>query len=125
RGHVLIVTLIFFTALGVRLINWQSHHVEALAVQTSVALNYKQQARLIQANGVASLYEASSSTNNPDLLGHPPGYPLLLSALYRVAGEHDTVTQFVQIILDSLSVVIIVLIAFAFFPAAIGYIAGL
>jgi 4-amino-4-deoxy-L-arabinose transferase-like glycosyltransferase len=125
RCRVLIVTLIFFTALGVRLINWQSHHDEALAVQTSVALNYKQQARLIQANGVASLYEASSSTNNPDLLGHPPGYPLLLSALYRVAGEHDTVTQFVQIILDSLSVVIIVLIAFAFFPAAIGYIAGL
>jgi len=123
--QVLIVALIFFTALGVRLINWQTHHDEALAVQTSVALNYKQQARLIQANGVASLYDPSSATNNPDLLGHPPGYPLLLSTLYRVAGEHDTVTQFLQIILDSLSVVIIVLIACEFFPAAIGLIAGL
>jgi len=125
RYQVLILALIFFTALGVRLINWQSHHDEALAVQTSVALNYKQQARLIQANGFTSLYDASSSTNNPDLLGHPPGYPLLLSALYRVAGEHDTVTQLLQIILDSLSVVIIILIAFEFFPAAIGFIAGL
>ena len=105
--------------------NWQSHHDEALTVQTSVALNYKQQARLIQANGLASLYDASSPTNNPDLLGHPPGYPILLSVLYRVSGEQDTVTQFLQIILDSLSVVIIVLIAFEFFPAAIGVIAGL
>jgi 4-amino-4-deoxy-L-arabinose transferase-like glycosyltransferase len=123
--QALAVALIFFTALGVRLLNWQTHHNEALTVQTSVALNYKQQARLLQANDVASLYDASSSTNNPDLLGHPPGYPILLSALYRVAGEHDTVTQFVQIILDSLSVVIIILIAFEFFPAAIGFIAGL
>jgi len=125
RCQVLILTLIFFTALGVRLLNWYGHYQEALTVQTSVALNYKQQARLIRANGVASLYVASSATNNPDLLGHPPGYPILLSALYRVAGEHDMVTQFLQIILDSLSVVIIVLIAFEFFPAAIGIVAGL
>ena len=125
RCKVLIVTLIFFTALGVRLLNWQTHHDEALAVQTSVALNYKHQARLIQANGLASLYDASSSTNNPDLLGHPPGYPILLSVLYRAGAEQDTVTQFLQIILDSVSVVIIVLIAFEFFPASIGVSAGL
>jgi 4-amino-4-deoxy-L-arabinose transferase-like glycosyltransferase len=125
RCKVVIVTLIFFTALGVRLVNWQGHHDEALGVQTSVALNYKHQARLIQANGVASLYDASSSTNNPDLLGHPPGYPILLAVIYRLAGEQDTATQFLQIILDSLSVVIIVLIAFEFFPAAVGVIAGL
>lgn len=125
RCKVLIVTLVFFIALGVRLINWQSHHDEALTVQTGVALNYKHQARLLRTNGVASLYDASSPTNNPDLLGHPPGYPILLSVLYRVSGEQDTVTQFLQIILDSLSVVIIVLIAFEFFPAAIGVIAGL
>jgi 4-amino-4-deoxy-L-arabinose transferase-like glycosyltransferase len=125
RCRVLIVTLIFFTALGVRLLNWQSHHHEALAVQTSVALNYKHQATLIQANGVASLCDSSSSTNNPDLMGHPLGYPILLSVMYRVGGQSDTATQFLQIILDSLSVVIIVLIAFEFFPAAIGLLAGL
>ena len=125
RCKILIVTLIFFTALGVRLLNWQSYHDEALSVQTSVALNYKHQATLIQANGFASLYDASSSTNNPDLMGHPPGYPILLSVMYRVGGQSDTATQFLQIILDSLSVVVIVLIAFEFFPAAIGLIAGL
>src|SRR6185295_19162447 len=125
RCKVLLVTLIFFTALGVRLLNWQSYHDEALAVQTSVALNYKHQAKLIQANGLASLHDASSSSNNPDLMGHPPGYPILLSVIYRVGGQSVTATQFLQIILDSLSVVVIVLIAFEFFPAAIGLIAGL
>src|SRR4029078_8683179 len=83
RYQILILTLVFFTALGVRLLNWYGHYQEALTVQTSVALNYNQQARLIRANGVASLYDSSSATNNPDLLGHPPGYPILLSALYR------------------------------------------
>jgi 4-amino-4-deoxy-L-arabinose transferase-like glycosyltransferase len=124
RQHLLILVLIFLIALGVRLLNWQGHHDEALAVQTSVALNYKHQARLIQANGVTSLYDAASGTNNPDLLGHPPGYPILLSFVYRVA-ESDKLAQLLQIICDSLSVVIIVLIACEFFPVAVGLIAGL
>jgi 4-amino-4-deoxy-L-arabinose transferase-like glycosyltransferase len=122
---LLIVGLIFFTALGVRLLNWHGSRNQVLAVQTSVALNYKHLAGLIRANGLSSLYDASSSTSNPDLLGHPPGYPILLSFVYRVAPESDTATQLMQIVLDSLSVVIIVLIAFELFPAAVGVIAGL
>src|SRR6185436_17578219 len=43
RRRLLLLLLIFLTALGVRLLNWQSHHDDALAVQTSVALNYKHQ----------------------------------------------------------------------------------
>src|SRR6266550_9178482 len=125
RRTLLLVALIFLTAFGVRLLNWQGHHNEALAVQSSVALNYKHQARLIQANGLASFYDSSSSTNNPDLLGHPPGYPILLSLIYRSAGESDATTQALQMILDSLSAVIIVLIAWELFPFAVGVIAGL
>ena len=127
---LLIVALIFFTALGVKLLNWQGHHNEASAVQTSVALNYKHLAGLIHENGLASLYDASSSTSNPDLLGHPPGYPILLSFVYRFTESEsdprsETSTQLLQMILDSLSAVIICLIAFELFPTAVGVIAGL
>jgi 4-amino-4-deoxy-L-arabinose transferase-like glycosyltransferase len=122
---LLIVGLIFFTALGVRLLNWQEHGSEAYSVQTSVALNYKHLAELIRANGLRSLYDATSSTSNPDLLGHPLGYPILLSFIYRVAPQSDTATQLLQVVLDSLSVVIIVLIAFELFPGAVGVTAGL
>lgn len=125
RRKLLIVALIFFTALGVRVLNWTAHRREVSAVQTSVALNYKHLAGLIRANGLASLYDASSSTSNPDLLGHPPGYPILLSLIYRIASESDTAAQFVQMILDSLSAVIIFLIAVELFPTAVGVIAGL
>jgi 4-amino-4-deoxy-L-arabinose transferase-like glycosyltransferase len=124
RRRLAVVALIFFTALGVRLLNWHGHGGEVSAVQSSVVLNYKHQARLIQANGLASLHDASSTTNDPDLLGHPLGYPILLSFIYRVA-ESDTATQLLQIVLDSLSAVLIALIAFELFPVAVGMIAGL
>ena len=94
-------------------------------MQTSVALNYKHLAGLIHQNGLASLYDPSSSTSNPDLLGHPPGYPILLSFVYRFAADRDTTIQLVQIILDSISAVIIFLIACELFPVAVGLIAGL
>jgi 4-amino-4-deoxy-L-arabinose transferase-like glycosyltransferase len=125
RRKLLILGLIFLTTLGVRLLNWHDSHNEVSAVQTSVTLNYKHQARLIRANGLASLYDASSSTSNPDLLGHPLGYPILLSLIYRVAPESDTATQLVQIILDSLAAVIICLIAFELFPTPVAVVAGL
>lgn len=125
RKRLLIVLLIFFAALGVRLVNWQASGNEPLTVQSSVAENYKQLAALIHTNGVLSLYHSASSTNNPELLGHPPGYPILLALIYRVAGEFDKSAQVLQIIVDSLSAIIILLIAFELFPASIGIIAGL
>jgi 4-amino-4-deoxy-L-arabinose transferase-like glycosyltransferase len=125
RLKVLILSLIFLTTLGVRLLNWHDIGNEVSAVQTSVTLNYKHQARLIRENGLASLYDPSSSTSNPDLLGHPLGYPILLSLIYRFAPESDTTTQLVQIILDSLAAVIICLIALELFPTAVAVVAGL
>lgn len=124
RRRVAILALIFFAALGVRLLNWHGHGSEVSAVQSSVVLNYKHQARLIQTNGLASLYDASATTNDPDLLGHPLGYPILLSFIYRIA-DSDTATQLVQMFLDSLGAVLIALIAFELFPAAVAVIAGL
>jgi len=125
RRRVLILCLIFCTALGVRLLNWQAARHEVLAVQTRVALNYKHLAGLIRTNGLTSLYDSSSATSNPDLLGHPPGYPILLSFVYRLAPESDTATQLLQMVVDSLSVVTIVLIAFELFPIPIGIITGI
>jgi 4-amino-4-deoxy-L-arabinose transferase-like glycosyltransferase len=125
RRKLSILVLIFFIALGVRLLNWHSSRNQVSAVQTTVALNYKHQAQLIRRNGLASLYDSSSPTNNPDLLGHPLGYPILVSLIYRVAPESDTATQFLQMILNALASVIISLIAFELFPTPVGIIAGL
>jgi 4-amino-4-deoxy-L-arabinose transferase-like glycosyltransferase len=106
-------------------LNWQNHRNEVFGVQTSVTFNYKHLAGLICENGLGSLYDASSSTSNPDLLGHPPGYPIFLCLIYRIVAAPDMATQLLQMILDSLSAVMIFLIACELFPLAVGLIAGL
>lgn len=125
RRRIFILAVIFFTALSVRLINWYGSRNEVYFVQTNVALNYKHLAGLIRANGLASLYDPAATTSDPGLSGHPPGYPVLLSLIYRVSPASDTAAQLCQIILDALSVVTITLIGFELLPAAVGLIAGI
>ncbi|MCM3873464.1 MAG: glycosyltransferase family 39 protein [Pyrinomonadaceae bacterium] len=124
RQRIIVAGLIFVSAFGVRLLVWQNKRAEVPQVQTGVAENYKQLARLLQQNGLASFFDHSSTTNNPDLLGHPPGYSILLAFLYRLAGETDFATQLFQMICDSLAAVMIFLIAIELLPLGIGLIAG-
>lgn len=108
-----------------RLLNWHNSRTQVSAVQTGVVINYKNQAHLIRQNGLASLYDSSSPTNNPDLLGHPLGYPILVSLTYRLAAESDAASQVLQMTLDSFAAVIICLIAFELSPTSDGVFAGL
>ncbi|MGI8899037.1 MAG: glycosyltransferase family 39 protein, partial [Pyrinomonadaceae bacterium] len=121
---MIIISLIFFSAVGVRLLVWQSKHTEVEQVQTRVTENYTHLARLLQQNGLASFFDRSSTTSNPDLLGHPPGYSILLTLIYRLAGETNLAAQLFQMICDSLAAVVIFLIAIELLPFGVGIIAG-
>src|ERR1044072_8088566 len=79
RRKLFAFALVFAAAFCVRLLCWDDARAEARAVQSAVTENYKQQARLIRENGALSLFIPGSSTNDPDLLGHPPGYPFVPS----------------------------------------------
>jgi 4-amino-4-deoxy-L-arabinose transferase-like glycosyltransferase len=125
RQRTIICALIFLTALGVRLVVWQNQRTDALQVQTGVTQNYKHLARLVRQNGLRSFFYRSSSTSNPDLLGHPPGYSLLLALTYRILGESDRAVLMFQIFCDSMCAVIIVLIAAQLLPFGVGALAGL
>jgi 4-amino-4-deoxy-L-arabinose transferase-like glycosyltransferase len=124
RRKLLPILIIFFVALGVRLLCWHDARFETTKVQTSVTNNYKSLARLLIENGAGSFFDPRSTTNNPDLLGHPPGYPIFLAALYRTFGESDTTIQIVQMLADSLAAVLILLIAAELFPFVVAVIAG-
>ncbi|MGH9962580.1 MAG: glycosyltransferase family 39 protein, partial [Pyrinomonadaceae bacterium] len=124
RQRTIICILIFLTAFGVRLVVWQNQRTDAQQVQTGVTQNYKHLARLIRQNGLRSFFYRSSSTSNPDLLGHPPGYSLLLALIYRIVGESDRAVQMFQIFCDSLCAVINVLIATELLPFGVGALAG-
>ena len=125
RRRAAAFVLIFAAALGVRLLCWQDARFEAHKVQTSVTQNYKHLARLLRENGAASFYDPASPTAEPDLLGHPPGYPFVLASVYAVFGESDAAAQVFQAACDALAAALVFLIAAELLPFGAGVTAGL
>ncbi|HEX8284651.1 MAG TPA: glycosyltransferase family 39 protein [Pyrinomonadaceae bacterium] len=107
-----------------RLLCWGDVRFEARKVQSAVSQNYRQMARLLAENGVASLYDPASTTSEPDLLGHPPGYSFVLAAVYGVFGESDAAAQIFQIVCDSLAAALVFLIAAELLTFGVGVGAG-
>jgi len=111
----LIICGLFLLALGVRFLTWQDNRRDIWKVQTSVTEGYKDSAHQL-ARGDFKLF--ASDINH---MGHPPGYPILLAAIFKTFGDSDTAIQFLQILLDAVAVVLLFLIALEFlpFPAAV------
>jgi 4-amino-4-deoxy-L-arabinose transferase-like glycosyltransferase len=124
RRRALAFALVFAAALGIRLLCRSYVRGEVGAVQTAVTENYKQQARLLVENGIASFFDPGSATNDPELLGHPPGYPFVLALVYEVFGESDTAAQVLQIICDSLAAALVLLVAAELLPFGAAVVAG-
>ena len=124
RRKLFAVALVFAAALGARLLCLLDARVEARAVQSAVTENYKQQARLISENGAASFFDPTSKTNDPDLLGHPPGYPFVLALVRALFGESDAAVQIFQIVCDSLAAALVLLIAAELLPFRAAVVAG-
>jgi len=123
-ARALILTALFFVSFGIRIANWHYAGDEALRVQSGVAMNYKQLASLLQTKGLSSLFDSSAPTSDLNLLGHPPGYPILLSLLYK-GTQTDRAIQILQMIADSVSVLLIVLICAELFPISVCVLVGL
>lgn len=116
--------LVFAAAFGVRALCWRDARDEAPRVQTAVTENYKHLAALLRQNGAASFFDPSSPTSDPDLLGHPPGYPFLLAFVSSAFGESDAAAQIFQIVCDSLAASLVLLIAAELLPFGVAAVAG-
>ncbi len=117
--------IIFLLAFGVRFLCWHDARSEAVKVQSGVTEGYKHMARLMVQGGISSFFNPHSPLSDANLLGHPPGYPVVLWLLFNAFGESDTAIQFFQILCDALAAVLIFLIAAELLPVAAGLIAGL
>jgi 4-amino-4-deoxy-L-arabinose transferase-like glycosyltransferase len=124
RRRAVAFALVFAAAFGVRLLCWRDVRFEAYKVQTSVSENYRQLARLLVQNGAASFYDPRSTTSEPDLLGHPPGYPFVLAAVYALFGERDAAAQVFQAACDALAAALVFLIAAELLSYGTGLVAG-
>src|SRR6266404_2910262 len=125
RSRVTIALLIFLLAFGVRLLSWHDTRLDVGKVQTTVSGDYKRVAQLLRQGGVASFLSSSSPLNDLNTLGHPPGYSILIAAVYSVCGDSDTAVQFAQIVCDALAAVLIFLIVGELLPLSAAVVAGM
>ena len=117
RSLAVAALLVFAAAFGVRFLALQDARLEYGKVQWAVTAGYKQVARLLAEGGVASFFAKNSPLASPDTLGHPPGYPFLLAAVFRATGESDAAVQLTQITCDALACVFLLLIVAELFPS--------
>lgn len=126
RQTIIIGLIVFSVALGVRLLSWHDTRQEVWKVQTVVAEDYRRTARILREGGVGAFLSRSSPLADPNTLGHPPGYSILMALLFGVFGESDARIQFFQIVCDALAAVIVFLIVFELsLPRSVGIIAAL
>lgn len=105
------LVLVFLVAFGVRVLAWQDTRFEAERTQSGVTENYKHAARAFVAGGPDAFFSRTSPLADPDTLGHPPGYPVLLALIYKAFGESDSATQLLQAAADSLAALVVSLVA--------------
>src|SRR6185295_16928291 len=80
RQTLLFCLTLFLFAFAIRTLTWQDDRLDAWKVQTSVTHRYKESARQL-VNG-----EFKTFLTDIPRLGHPPGYPIVLAAIYRTVG---------------------------------------
>ena len=126
RRRILIASLlVFLSAFGVRLLSWQDTRAEVLKVQSVVVADYKRVARLLIQGGASSFFDSSSPLADPNNLGHPPGYSILLAIVYATLGESNAAVQLIQITFDALCCVLILLIVAELISIGAGLLAGM
>jgi hypothetical protein len=125
RARLMIGLVIFLLAFGLRALSWHDTRLEVGKVQTAVTADYKRVAQLLREGGIGSFLSSSSPLADLNNLGHPPGYSILVAATQTAFGQSDAAMQFVQIIADALSAVLIFLIVAELLPLSAGVIAGM
>ncbi|MFL6229007.1 MAG: ArnT family glycosyltransferase [Pyrinomonadaceae bacterium] len=116
---------VFAVASCVRLLTWRETRAEVGKVQTTVTAGYRRDARFLLEGGISSLFSRASPLANPDSLGHPPGYPLLLAAVCKLFGESDAAIQLLQVCGDALACVLLVLVVAQVLDLKTAFVAGL
>src|SRR5262245_34689489 len=109
-----ICAAVFVAALGVRALHWQDSYSE-LAIKgpwmPGIATTYKVEAARMLDQG-AWLYPTTSvDPGDARLILHPPGYPTYIARVFAFWRDSDLALRLIQIILDSISAVMVLLIA--------------
>lgn len=125
RQTLVMSFLIFAVAFGVRLLLWHDTRQEVWTVQTVVAEDYRRVARILVEGGLNAFFSRESPLSDPNNLGHPPGYSILLALLFAAFGESDALVQIFQIACDAAAAFLIFLIVAGLLYRSTAFVAGL
>src|SRR5438067_9674743 len=123
KSRYMIAVFIFLIAFGVRFLTWHDTRLEVGKVQYGVTADYKRIAQMMRDGGVEVFFTSTSPLANPNTLGHPPGYSILLAITDSIYSNPRI--QFFQITIDALAAVVIFLIVAELFSIGAATVAGM
>lgn len=123
KRNVTICVCLFALAFGVRFLVWQNNKVAMDGVQYVVTHMYKEDAKTLLTGGIGAFLAGPNPPSDATILLHPPGYPLLIAAVYSIFGETEAL-RIIQIILNSLAPILVFMIALRLFDVRTAVIAG-
>jgi hypothetical protein len=117
--------LIFIAAFGVRFFQWQDNPATIGESLSSLVNRYQTQAEGILEDGSILIPATDPENTGIQRLVHPPGYPILIAAVYKIFGQSNATLTRLQLFLNALSVVLLFMIVAELLPRPIALIAGL
>jgi hypothetical protein len=120
--------VVFFIALGVRLLHWQDISIELEQGQTmaeTMGRAYRAEARRIIQEGRILFPEVFDGPSDARMLLHPPGYPIFMAATYSLLGSSDRAVRLLQIICDAAAAVMVLLVAAELLPLTVALVGSL
>jgi hypothetical protein len=117
--------LIFVTALGVRFFQWQDNPATIGESLGSLINRYQSQAQGILEDGRILIPDSQAEPVGIQRLVHPPGYPILIAAVYKIFGHSNAALTWAHLLLNALSVTILFLLVAELLPRPLALIAGM
>src|ERR1044071_4749817 len=113
---VIICSVIFFVALGVRLLHWQDVQAEIQregTVLTNLVNPYVQEVNRMRDDGSILFPVRPLERQDARMILHPPGYSILMAAIGAdwQSGRSSALLSWLQAVSDSVDAVMIFLIA--------------
>ena len=118
-----ICIVLFVLSAGVRFLVWQNNKVAMAGVQYVVTEGYQHDAGLLLDGNLPEFLSGPNPPSDANILLHPPGYPIFLATVRGIVGDSVPV-QAVQILVNSLTPLLIFLLAASLFGIGTGTIAG-
>lgn len=124
RKLVLACLGIFLIAAGVRFLVWQNNKSDIEQSLSGVTASYRSDALILLSGDIKKFVFGANPPIDASVLAHPPGYSILMAAVYGVFGDGVAMTL-VQIFLNSFAPVFVFLIGFRLFDLTTALFGGI